>query len=650
MPSLFPWACLLFFTAVFLWAKAHTLSSAGAVAAATLPRLVDHMLGRQPAAPEHRVWTPAWHTGVTASVAAPAAAPAVAAPAAQHSVTQVRVPGILLAPHGVSHGFALADSLLSWWHGDAADATVATAAVAAADSSSLPPPGAASLPRFVATTDRGVGRGAMVDADESATPVVADGAAASVVDEVLRALQRGEALSASGRAAAAGATAALRHHATAVAAAAGRLQEAAGSGAAARGGSSNTAGAGGGLGARLYAWAAAPGIIVGFPHHVEAAGLVLQLYFGVMVAITLVLTYVTPAGGWGDVRAAALAGEVANVEAAFQEWKLGFAWDRKSKKSGGALPPVRASPAPGTTAATATATAATATAATDLHVRVCRKCTPPAARPAASLAHPRMARVALIETLAAERGGVPKPDRSHHCKHCGTCVLEMDHHCPWVGNVCVGAGNRKYFVLLLLHASAALTTFLIWMGPEFAQSMQSLSDLRRDFVYLFAWFLAAALWCVLTPFAVFHLWLLAHNLTTIEWCEKAEAARTAPPPPPAPPSQKEQQPVDGTASGGGVGAPLSEEVLYGGSSLNLLALDEAAQFLLPEPRFAPALRAMMYEQSPYDLGVLRNVAMVLGPSPLLWAVPVPWGIPVRPPYEVSPRGRALRALVEQRTA
>lgn len=42
-----------------------------------------------------------------------------------------------------------------------------------------------------------------------------------------------------------------------------------------------------------------------------------------------------------------------------------------------------------------------------------------------------------------------KPERSHHCKTCKTCVLKMDHHCPWTYN-CVGYNNMPHFIRFLL--------------------------------------------------------------------------------------------------------------------------------------------------------------------------------------------------------
>ncbi|XP_028552248.1 protein S-acyltransferase 11 isoform X2 [Dendrobium catenatum] len=71
----------------------------------------------------------------------------------------------------------------------------------------------------------------------------------------------------------------------------------------------------------------------------------------------------------------------------------------------------------------------------------------------------------------------PKPPRAHHCRSCRMCVLDMDHHCPFIGN-CVGAANHRHFIIFLISVviscfyvvtMSSYTAFQIW-PPQLGSS------------------------------------------------------------------------------------------------------------------------------------------------------------------------------------
>ena len=43
-----------------------------------------------------------------------------------------------------------------------------------------------------------------------------------------------------------------------------------------------------------------------------------------------------------------------------------------------------------------------------------------------------------------------QPPRTNHCPICQTCVLQLDHHCHWLGT-CLGTRNYHVFYWYLLH-------------------------------------------------------------------------------------------------------------------------------------------------------------------------------------------------------
>uniref|UniRef100_A0A7N0TL54 S-acyltransferase n=1 Tax=Kalanchoe fedtschenkoi TaxID=63787 RepID=A0A7N0TL54_KALFE len=117
-----------------------------------------------------------------------------------------------------------------------------------------------------------------------------------------------------------------------------------------------------------------------------------------------------------------------------------------------------------------------------------------------------------------------KPPRAHHCRICRRCILRMDHHCIWINN-CVGHWNYKSFVNLVfyatigsVHATVMITRFALQHGLGFADSTTFKT------VYVAYGVLAVALSLVLGTLLGWHIYLVLHNMTTIEYYESTRAA------------------------------------------------------------------------------------------------------------------------------
>lgn len=125
-----------------------------------------------------------------------------------------------------------------------------------------------------------------------------------------------------------------------------------------------------------------------------------------------------------------------------------------------------------------------------------------------------------------------KPERCHHCSACNRCVLNMDHHCPWINN-CVGFWNRKYFLLLLIYVFIVTYYVGLTMMYDFVMSIKweidayyfsnSTKDqkiLIKNLIIQLSYILNCLVAVLMTFFMKFHLYLATTNKTTIENLDK----------------------------------------------------------------------------------------------------------------------------------
>ncbi|CAN0216881.1 unnamed protein product [Pylaiella littoralis] len=118
----------------------------------------------------------------------------------------------------------------------------------------------------------------------------------------------------------------------------------------------------------------------------------------------------------------------------------------------------------------------------------------------------------------------PKPARAHHCHVCDECVVNMDHHCPWMNN-CVGYLNYRYFVLFLMYMFVGCAYAALISAPQFLAMAKSPGRRRKpnsmetsqQSAVMMTFVLALSVGLAISLLMGWHIYLICTAQTTIDF-------------------------------------------------------------------------------------------------------------------------------------